>query len=480
MDINLSLSPAPGITTNWLVVAIYKASAPSTLVASQGFAAPHTSAQNVIFTGLDDAVYNVITYENTSNAAGGTIRHQFVYDPTYQSASVRDDLALTTDSGTGNPVSGTSTFTRADLLGWTYSIERRGFGTMVKGVDVSVSIDGTIITLLTSGDKFQVNEVFILHFLPQIIISKALNNANAGFLFTDYVLVTADTTIDNTYFGKIVQLQGTNPTLTITIPDFASFPDMKFIAIESDGGNHINATIKTGVAGQFIWHKGVSKTQIYLGQAEHVWMYKAGGKLHISHRDGGFLTVGEIVHQFKKQDNSNPLTTGELNTVFADGSTLSRTVYPRLWEWVQTLDASDLITDSAWLTLDSTTGKYLSKGKFSTGDGSSTFRVPLLYTVYDGGGRAITGSFLRGVDGSVRKAGSFEADGMGAHQHDTAVGAVNLFGLGPSKPSHGIYDGAASGNTDLTNGGQTMDSTPVALGTETKPVNIGVYMLIRI
>jgi hypothetical protein len=477
MDINLSLSPAPGITTNWLVVAIYKASAPSTLVSSQGFAAPHTSAQNVVFTGLDDAVYNVITYENTSNAAGGTIRHQFIYDPTYQSASVRDDLPLTTDSGTGNPVSGTNTFTRADLLGWTYSIERRGFGTMVKGVDVSVSTDGTIITLLTAGDKFQTNEVFILHFLPQIIISKALNNANAGFLFTDYVLVTANTTIDNTYFGKIVQLQGSGPTLAITIPDFASFPDMKFIAFESDGGSHINATIQTGVAGQFIWHKGVNKTKIYLGQAEHVWMYKANGKLHISHRDGNFLTVGEVVHQFKKQDNSNPLTTGELNTVFADGTTLSRAVYPRLWEWVQTLDASDLVTDSVWLTAD-VNGKFTNKGKFSTGDGSTTFRVPILYTTYDGNGNAITGSFLRGVDGSARKAGSFEADGLAAHKHDTEAGAIGDFGYGPSKSRHGLYDGAGSGQTDLTDGGQTMAS--VALGTETKPVNIGIYMLIRV
>jgi hypothetical protein len=52
MDINLSISAAPGITTDYLVAAIYEATAPATLVQSQGFAAPHTTPQNISFVNV--------------------------------------------------------------------------------------------------------------------------------------------------------------------------------------------------------------------------------------------------------------------------------------------------------------------------------------------------------------------------------------------------------------------------------------------
>lgn len=72
---------------------------------------------------------------------------------------------LTLICGTPNaPIAGTKTVTLAQLAGATYDIERRGFGTMVPGVDVAISNNGQTITLLKVGDQFAYGEVFILHF----------------------------------------------------------------------------------------------------------------------------------------------------------------------------------------------------------------------------------------------------------------------------------------------------------------------------
>src|ERR1700694_767326 len=125
MDINLSISPAPGITTDWLIVAVYESTAPTTLVASQGFAAPHTSPQNIVFTGLNPVPHQVFVYQNATNAATGTVRHNFTYDPSYRSANIRADLFLIVGNSGNDPVTNASAFTRADLDGWNYSIERR-------------------------------------------------------------------------------------------------------------------------------------------------------------------------------------------------------------------------------------------------------------------------------------------------------------------------------------------------------------------
>jgi len=65
----------------------------------------------------------------------------------------------------GAPVPGQSVFTNADLAGSLYTIERRGFGTMIEDVDVDINNNSQTITLLKVGDKFANGEVFIFHFI---------------------------------------------------------------------------------------------------------------------------------------------------------------------------------------------------------------------------------------------------------------------------------------------------------------------------
>src|SRR3954466_9391995 len=127
MDINLSISPATGIPSNYLVVAIYEETSPNVVVNFQTFAAPHTSSRNITFTGRNPVPHKVVIYENASAAVGGTIRHNFIYNPWFKNAQIRDDLFII--AGTTPGQSGIS-YTDASLTGWTWSLERRAVGTL--------------------------------------------------------------------------------------------------------------------------------------------------------------------------------------------------------------------------------------------------------------------------------------------------------------------------------------------------------------
>jgi len=74
-------------------------------------------------------------------------------------------LVLTAGGGTGNPIPGQNSFTLAALAGSVFSLERRGVGTMIQGVDYQLSNAGQTITLLKPGDVFGSGEIFIVRFI---------------------------------------------------------------------------------------------------------------------------------------------------------------------------------------------------------------------------------------------------------------------------------------------------------------------------
>ena len=82
-------------------------------------------------------------------------------------ATIRQDLPLIVGT-TAGMVAGSNTYNDPSLVGWYYSVERRGLGTLVQGIDY---------TLLSNGSGFQItqptdpafikDETFVLHFYPQ-------------------------------------------------------------------------------------------------------------------------------------------------------------------------------------------------------------------------------------------------------------------------------------------------------------------------
>jgi hypothetical protein len=454
MNINLSISPAPGIT-NYLIAAVYEATNPNVAVQFEVLPRPLLSDVNVTFVGLNTSVHYVIIWENTTVVPGGSIRHRFIYDPEYSNAtiSVRDDLYLTVGDPGDNPVAGESDFTLASLEDWIYTIERRGWGSMQPSVDVLISPDRKTFTLIKddgegNNDVFGEGEVFILHFEPKVTTNQPIETLNSGRVFSATETLTENTTLTSAAVGKAFKIQGVNDTITITLPAINTMPENRHIAFISEGGSHKNATIQANGSDTIEWLNG-KRQNIILGQSERVWIYVVGGVWVVSTAYGGFSRVGEI---YMSYDNS------DINAVFANGALLSRTVYARLWEWVQNADPSLIVSDANW-----NNAVLNNKGKFSFGDGSTNFRVPLL---------SVTG-FLRGVDSISRIAGSFEVESVGPHTHE-----IDVFGM---KRGTGNDPSDASASKSQFSGMGTAGiwTSRNATGSETRPANVGVYYMIR-
>lgn len=101
-----------------------------------------------------------------------------------------NQLVLTAGSGAGNPVTGMNAFTLNKLAGATYWIERRGVGTLIAGVDYSLSNNNQTITLSKAGDVFGSNEIFIIHFTTAAqsgIPSGSYVSPIAGYVYYQWV-----------------------------------------------------------------------------------------------------------------------------------------------------------------------------------------------------------------------------------------------------------------------------------------------------
>ncbi|NJL06853.1 MAG: hypothetical protein HC900_00255 [Methylacidiphilales bacterium] len=131
-----------------------------------------------------------------------------------------------------------------------------------------------------------------------------------------------------------------------------------------------------------------------------------------------------------------------------NGALISRTTYANLWAYAQA--SGRVVADAGWLA-----GDY---GAFSSGDGSTTFRLPddrgLFIRCWDDG---------RGIDAG-RAILSYQADALKEHSHpyqNNAAGFPTTAGPGSAAVSLGL------GNTGLTG------------GTETRPKNIALLACIK-
>lgn len=485
MNIFLSLSAAPGITANKLVVAIYDSSAPSTVVASQVFNAPHTAPVNVSFTGLSPIIYLVKTWESTDGSASGVLRHSFIATPESQNTVSRVDLFITAGVTTGFNA-GDTQYIDTSLVDWAYTVEQRGVGSLVVGTDIQIFLTGGWAFI--NGYVIQGGEVFVMHFQPTISIQSGLTSQVAGALYTDEVLVTATITLDSTSLGKVARLASTSATaFDVTLPPSSSSPNMKQICFLSEGGAHTMVNIIAN-GSDTINFLGQNLTRISLAQNEEIELYNYNGTWRVKSEMSNLKSVGELLYSLSKLIP---------NTLVCDGRSLSRAQYPRLWNFINTkLDSSLIVSEATWNLQDSTVGSetyllYPNKIKFSTGDGTTTFRLPVLvastaFGAKDNSSVARTiGGFLRGIDDSVRMPGTLQVDGVGNFKSDidgkifqfhySGLAGEGFTGLGTSPGGITPIGNNTVANTLFTG----KNATSSRINYETTVMNIGAYALIK-
>lgn len=471
-----SLSSAPGITGH-LYGVVAEATSPNVPVANTGqLAPPHNSGRQLSFTGLNPVIHIFTLYETNGIATTGTIRLQFRFDPQFPGVEIRADLWIKAGTTPGFAV-GDNKYVDPDdsLEGWDYTLDIPG-GIGPREPDQDYTQDSENNPTLTDPDyQTQDGERWVFRFQPKAITYNPTANDGGSALFSGEMTITADTALTNDEVGNIFLLASATSKLVVTLPDIETVGTRKILPFLSEGGSHINAVLEC-FTGQKIKWKGDELTEIAIGQCELIHLYKwvnpdddTDVAWRVLHADTGCRTVGEKIYLDEIPDATDEKWR---NCLLLDGRELDRDVYPRLWEYASQLGASLLVSEATWNT--ATDGVYTHKGKFSTGDGSTTFRIPL----YTGIG------FLRGVDGSTRLAGSYEAPMLLDHKHEETVGTLpsSLFGIGATNRLIGRYNGTGTGKTDLTSSPVKTDGTAAiaSLGSNNSPANIAQYCLIRV
>lgn len=472
-------------------MALSKKSAQSVILHTFALPKPY-SAQTQLhtFVGVDNVMWYYQLFESPDSTATGTVRNFFDIQPNQNSYNVRDDLYLISDIAAFFPSGGTTYGPDSSLVGWNWSLERIAQGTQqinVKYVKTKAGVDTTQDDLDADGWRLGVpgdligpNEEWCIHFLPQLA---ATSSPSTMSLISATNILTANTTLDNSAIGQAFWLMGGGGYFEVQLPDAATVPDNQPIYFMSNGGAHINVSLKCFPGQQIQWFKNQSDlnsntlaSRIVLGQVENMAIYKvtmpdSSLRWVILYGAEGAKAVGEIVHSYSRIG---------LNYLFLDGAqNLSRTTYARAWDFISGLDASCLVSGGSWnaTTVIDLVTYNINHGKFSDGDGSTTFGVPKMYDY----------GFLRGVDGGGRFPGSFEALQQLAHTHDTSTGAMPLQpngigGLG----TKGGYNGTATRHSDLTSqqynipGPNTQGFQLARIGGENRPSNTGIYMSMKI
>lgn len=185
--------------------------------------------------------------------------------------------------------------------------------------------------------------------------------------------------------------------------------------------------------------------------------------------------------------------------LFLDGSLINRASYPDLWAYAQAIGVVD---DATW-----SAGYF---GRFSTGNGSTTFRIPDLRGVFLRGldnGRGIDvsrewgryqdqsllshshgvndGTHSHGVNDPTHAHSVYDpthahgasADGQGSHQHNVTVGQTSGIGTGTGGVIGHLVDGDVNRVTDVQGfHGHNITVNGAGTGVQIYGAGTGVYL----
>lgn len=290
-----------------------------------------------------------------------------------------------------------------ELAGKNYSLERIGPSTSSRFLTSwfnNLSTGGWELT--REGDVFYEGETWIAHIYELEGGSSTVpgNTGGGGGFVKGILTLTTDFLIGDADMGKLISSSGSSSKLTHTLDDVTNVTENATVDIITMVNNEFQTTIKT-TSGQFIYINGDGKLEVYLGIGESIKLVRGDDGWYAMGPVLGYLRVGQPFSGYKQV----------LNSIIAEGQLLNRADYPRLWEFAQSTGTS-LLSDAEWLS----SGSDARRGCFSTGNGTTTFRVPDL--------RGTSPRWLdrgRGFDTNPREytmAGSYQPDAVKSHDHD--------------------------------------------------------------
>lgn len=353
------------------------------------------------------------------------------------------------------------------LAGMNFILRRGGFplkpqtDPATAGAQYEV-LDGGGFKLLIAEDYLAAGERFELDvFELQGGAPPTTPGSSAGSLISGVAIVTTNLTLNPTdHLNKLIQIRADATQVTVTLPDIDDLPDNTIIPIETTILNSFQNKIITQ-GGQYIYMRNQSVNFLYMGISEAMWLYRG---------EDGYYVINDFSQIYERIGKVESSYRVNLNEVVADGSLLQRATHPRLWAYAQTLGAS-IVSEATWQTASVTVaGRTVDRpyrGCFSTGDGSTTFRVPDLMN-----------SALRGIKSLSGSDGERHFNGAGGFQRHEFESHAHAVKPADSNSASG-YGKTATGSDASEVTGIAQYNTNLAGGAETRMDNVGILWTIK-
>ena len=263
---------------------------------------------------------------------------------------------------------------------------------------------------------------------------------------SNIITINTTTTLTNKQLGLIL-IDASASDVALTLPQSVVNNKATRVTLMRLDNSTNKVTIKasTGETIYFNTHLNSSGYGFfYLMGAGDYWQLMSGG-------NKGWYKLARLDDTRLGRINIDTAVTVPVGgNLLTNGSLLSRTEYPWLWDHAQ---QSGMLVDEA--------SRAGMEGCFTKGDGATTFRLP-----------EIRGEFLRVLDNgrgidAERTAGSAQADDIKSHNHPIGVSGAQV-GYG--------------GSYRNTVGGGGTESTSIGFfgGSETRPRNIAYPAYIKI
>lgn len=286
--------------------------------------------------------------------------------------------------------------------------------------------------------------------------------ASGGALFSGKLVVNVNKTMTTADIGKIIQFRAGSTRVSVTLPDMLQVPLYTPFIIEAATGNTKQNIVQTQ-ADQYIYMENEQYSKLYVGPGQSLWMYRDSD---------GYFVFNDFAKHYKDIGIPYARWKVEAGELMLDGTEYLRADYPLLWEYAQTLASQgSLVSDAVWNTPAAVTpNNQLTerpyRGKWSTGNGTTTFRVPDFMNMTIRGLKSAADN--ERVDSAP---GNYQKHMLELHTHpfdlprDNGAGSLDVQSINDTPGSDEGY--APAGNT----GG--------AGGAETRMDNIGMYWVVK-
>lgn len=355
--------------TNDFKLLAYEVTAPNTVVDTIDVLYPHTSSQSCTFLTLNNVTHIFRLFEWTGSAFGAMLWQEIV-QPQQVNINTPNDIELVVGvdlPNNGTQWNGLTAYPQyaGYTLGTDFRVVQRGVSNLKLA---EVQQFGGFGFELLGGQIFNNGDTYFIEFIPKLVVNPAnyigATNSNG---YTDIVELNNSTVLNATYLNKLIDINHTIDGIapTFKLPPIANWNDMSSIGFICNRGLAPNAIIELAT-GETIDFNFQQVNDIIIGHSEYLKITKKGSNLYVESTNIDYNSIGEFVQSYfdgfgLRYPHNHLLTNGNIQ---------DRNIYVRLWRKLQLLSIGyGIVAEVNWAA---------NQNMFSTGDGSTTFRMPLI------------------------------------------------------------------------------------------------------